>query len=148
MTAVETKTPTAVRKFPLSTLIAMVLGSMVGAGIFSLPRNFALATGVYGALVAWVLAGTGMLMLAFVFQTLAVRKPDLDAGVYHRDRVRGRAGADGGGDGLVRHVEAGAEPTCLFPSRAGHLRDRRGRGHCRDRRPGDRRDHYLRRTND
>ncbi|NUR66272.1 MAG: amino acid permease, partial [Streptomyces sp.] len=31
---------------------------------------------------AWAVAGTGMLMLAFVFQTLAVRRPDLDAGVY------------------------------------------------------------------
>ena len=29
-----------------------------------------------------VIAGAGMLMLAFVFQTLAVRKPHLDAGVY------------------------------------------------------------------
>jgi len=82
MTAVETKAPVEVRKFPLTTLIAMVVGSMVGAGIFSLPRNFALATGVLGALIAWVIAGTGMLMLAFVFQTLAVRKPELDAGVY------------------------------------------------------------------
>ena len=35
-----------------------------------------------GALIAWLVAGTGMLMLAFVFQTLAVRKPNLDAGVY------------------------------------------------------------------
>lgn len=82
MTTVETKAPAEVRKFPLTTLIAMVVGSMVGAGVFSLPRNFALATGVFGALIAWVIAGTGMLMLAFVFQTLAVRKPDLDAGVY------------------------------------------------------------------
>ena len=82
MTTVETQAPEQVRKFPLTTLIAMVVGSMVGAGIFSLPRNFALATGVYGALIAWAVAGTGMLMLAFVFQTLAVRKPDLDAGVY------------------------------------------------------------------
>ncbi|WP_276206325.1 amino acid permease [Thermoactinospora rubra] len=55
---------------------------MVGAGVFSLPRNFAQATGVFGALVAWLIAGVGMLMLAFVFQTLAVRKPDLNAGVY------------------------------------------------------------------
>ena len=70
------------RKFPLTTLIAMVVGSMVGAGVFSLPRNFALSTGVFGALIAWAIAGTGMLMLAFVFQTLAVRKPGLDAGVY------------------------------------------------------------------
>jgi len=69
-------------KLPLATLTAMVVGGMVGAGVFSIPRNFALATGVYGALIAWAIAGAGMLMLAFVFQTLANRKPDLDAGVY------------------------------------------------------------------
>lgn len=64
------------------TLSAMVVGSMVGAGVFSLPRRFAQETGVAGALIAWLVAGAGMLMLAFVFQRLAVRKPDLDAGVY------------------------------------------------------------------
>lgn len=69
-------------KVPLMTLTAMVVGGMVGAGVFSIPRNFANATGVYGALIAWTIAGAGMLMLAFVFQTLANRKPDLDAGVY------------------------------------------------------------------
>lgn len=70
------------QKMPLATLTAMVVGGMVGAGVFSIPRNFAMATGVYGALIAWTIAGLGMLMLAFVFQTLANRKPDLDAGVY------------------------------------------------------------------
>ena len=74
-------TPT-IQKLPLATLTAMVVGGMVGAGVFSIPRNFAMATGVYGALIAWTIAGLGMLMLAFVFQTLANRKPDLDAGVY------------------------------------------------------------------
>ncbi|MEU5877052.1 basic amino acid/polyamine antiporter [Spirillospora sp. NPDC047279] len=73
---------TSTRKMSLPTLTAMVVGSMVGAGVFSLPRNFAQATGVFGAIVAWAIAGTGMLMLAFVFQTLAVRRPKLDAGVY------------------------------------------------------------------
>ena len=70
------------QKMKLGTLTAMVVGGMVGAGVFSLPRNFAQATGVYGALIAWTIAGAGMLMLAFVFQNLANRKPDLDAGVY------------------------------------------------------------------
>ena len=69
-------------KLTLLTLTMMVVGSMVGAGVFSLPRRFAEETGVAGALIAWVIAGTGMLMLAFVFQTLAVRKPELDSGVY------------------------------------------------------------------
>jgi arginine:ornithine antiporter/lysine permease len=71
-----------VQRVTLVTLTAMVVGSMVGAGVFSLPRRFATETGVYGALIAWAIAGTGMLMLAFVFQTLAVRKPALDSGVY------------------------------------------------------------------
>ncbi|MGO4836737.1 amino acid permease, partial [Rhizobiaceae sp. 2RAB30] len=64
------------------TLMAMVVGSMVGAGIFSLPQAFGRATGPFGALIAWAIAGVGMLMLAFVFQTLSRRKPDLDAGIY------------------------------------------------------------------
>ncbi len=63
-------------------LTAMVVGSMIGAGIFSLPRTFAGATGPMGAVIAWLIAGTGMYMLARVFQALAERKPDLDAGVF------------------------------------------------------------------
>ncbi|MBB5508841.1 arginine:ornithine antiporter/lysine permease [Paraburkholderia sp. JPY681] len=63
-------------------LTGMVVGGMVGAGIFSLPRTFADATGPLGALIAWLIAGTGMFMLARVFQTLAERKPELDAGVF------------------------------------------------------------------
>jgi len=78
--ATDTQKPTA--KLSLTTLTAMVIGGMVGAGVFSLPRRFAQETGVLGALIAWAIAGTGMLMLAFVFQTLSRRKPELDAGVY------------------------------------------------------------------
>ncbi|GAA1522305.1 arginine:ornithine antiporter/lysine permease [Agromyces terreus] len=66
----------------IGSLTAVVVGSMVGAGVFSLPGQFASNTGVVGALIAWVIAGTGMLMLAFTFQALANRKPHLDAGVY------------------------------------------------------------------
>jgi arginine:ornithine antiporter/lysine permease len=60
LASVETDTRAAaqVRKFPLTTLVAMVVGSMVGAGVFSLPRNFALSTGVFGALIAWAIAGS------------------------------------------------------------------------------------------
>ncbi|MBT2134600.1 basic amino acid/polyamine antiporter [Croceibacterium sp. LX-88] len=78
----------ATDKLTLPALTAMVVGSMVGAGVFQLPARFATVTGVYGALIAWAIAGTGMLALAFVFQTLAIRKPNLDNGVY----VYARAG--------------------------------------------------------
>jgi amino acid transporter len=69
------------QKFSLFALIMMVVGSMVGAGIWSLPRAFGTATGVFGAIVAWTIAAGGMYTLARVFQALAERKPDLDAGV-------------------------------------------------------------------
>lgn len=70
------------QKLSLFALTMMVVGGMVGAGIFSLPRTFAGATGPIGAVIAWLIAGTGMYMLARVFQSLAERKPDLDAGVF------------------------------------------------------------------
>lgn len=69
-------------KLALPALLGLVVGSMVGAGVFSLPTAFGRATGGFGALLAWIIAGGGMLMLALVFQSLAVRKPELDAGVY------------------------------------------------------------------
>jgi arginine:ornithine antiporter/lysine permease len=75
-------TPETTQKLSLAALTAMVVGSMVGAGIFSLPRAFGASTGAFGALVAWCIAGAGMYTLARVFRVLAERKPDLDAGVY------------------------------------------------------------------
>lgn len=70
------------RKVNVTTLTAMVIGSMVGGGIFTLPGGFGSATGVVGSLIAWAIAGSGMLMLGLVFQSLALRKPDLDSGIY------------------------------------------------------------------
>ena len=87
-TPVAEAAPSGVAKMTMPTLTAMVVGSMVGAGVFTLPQRFAAHTGVLGAVIAWVIAGAGMLMLAFVFQSLAVRKPKLDNGVY----VYARAG--------------------------------------------------------
>jgi arginine:ornithine antiporter/lysine permease len=74
--------PTSEQKLSLRALTALVIGSMIGSGIFALPATFARASGGLGAMVAWSVAGTGMLMLAFVFQSLARRRPDLDAGIF------------------------------------------------------------------
>jgi len=68
--------------FSRNALIALVVGSMIGSGIFALPAAFGRATGAFGAIIAWIIAGSGMLMLALVFQSLAQRKPELDAGIY------------------------------------------------------------------
>ncbi|VXB26537.1 Arginine/ornithine antiporter [Pseudomonas sp. 8AS] len=72
----------ASNKLKLGALIALVVGSMVGGGIFSLPQNIAASAGAGATLIGWLITGVGMLTLAFVFQSLANRKPNLDGGVY------------------------------------------------------------------
>ena len=69
-------------KLKLGALVALVVGSMIGGGIFSLPQNMAASADVGAMLIGWAITAVGMLTLAFVFQTLANRKPDLDGGVY------------------------------------------------------------------
>ncbi|ROM79918.1 arginine-ornithine antiporter [Pseudomonas sp. WP18] len=69
-------------KLRLGALVALVVGSMIGGGIFSLPQNMAASADVGAVLIGWAITAVGMLTLAFVFQTLANRKPDLDGGVY------------------------------------------------------------------
>jgi len=70
------------QKLRLNALIALVVGSMIGGGIFSLPQNIAERAAGAAVLIGWAITAVGMLALAFVFQTLANRKPELDSGVY------------------------------------------------------------------
>ncbi|WP_166359224.1 arginine-ornithine antiporter [Pseudomonas akapageensis] len=70
------------QKLKLGALIALVVGSMVGGGIFSLPQNMAARADAGAVLIGWGITAIGMLALAFVFQILANRKPELDSGVY------------------------------------------------------------------
>ncbi len=69
-------------KLTLLPLVALVVGSMIGGGVFNLPRDMSAAASPGAILIGWAITGLGMLMLAFVFQGLAVRKPDLNAGPY------------------------------------------------------------------
>jgi arginine:ornithine antiporter/lysine permease len=66
----------------LPALVALVVGSMIGSGIFALPSQMAASAAPGPLLIGWTVTGVGMLMLAFVFQTLARRKPEVDGGVY------------------------------------------------------------------
>ncbi len=66
----------------LALLVALVVGSTIGSGIFGLPQNMAAGAGAGAILIGWAITGAGMLMLALVYQSLALRKPELDNGVY------------------------------------------------------------------
>lgn len=69
-------------KLRLGALTALVIGSMVGSGVFSLPQNMAAGAGPLAIIIGWGITAVGMLALVFVYQSLATRKPDLDAGPY------------------------------------------------------------------
>ncbi|RWA61991.1 arginine-ornithine antiporter [Mesorhizobium sp.] len=69
-------------KLKLGSLTALVIGSMVGSGVFSLPQNMAAGAGPLAVLIGWAITAVGMLALVFVYQSLAVRRPELDAGPY------------------------------------------------------------------
>ena len=55
---------------------------MIGAGVFNLPSDMSRSAGPGAVVIGWVITGIGMLMLAFVCQGLALRKPRLGAGSY------------------------------------------------------------------
>lgn len=79
-------TPAAVApagaRLGLGLLVALVVGSILGSGIFGLPQNMAAGAGAGAIVIGWAITGFGMLMLALVYQMLSRRKPDLDNGVY------------------------------------------------------------------
>ena len=87
MTVTTTETTANVQattshKLTLLPLIALVVGSMIGGGVFNLPSDMSRGASPGAIIIGWVITGIGMLMLAFVYQSLAVRKPDLNAGPY------------------------------------------------------------------
>lgn len=69
-------------KLTLLPLTALVVGSMIGGGVFNLPSDMSRGASPAAILIGWVITGIGMLMLALVYQSLANRKPDLNAGPY------------------------------------------------------------------
>lgn len=60
------------KKLGLSALTALVLSSMLGAGVFSLPQNMAAVASPAALLIGWAITGVGILLLAFAPSLTAV----------------------------------------------------------------------------
>ncbi|XTZ36646.1 amino acid permease [Salmonella enterica] len=70
------------KKLGLSALTALVLSSMLGAGVFSLPQNMAEVASPAALLIGWAITGVGILLLAFTMLILTRLRPDLDGGIF------------------------------------------------------------------
>ena len=70
------------KKLGLSALTALVLSSMLGAGVFSLPQNMAAVASPAALLIGWGITGAGILLLAFAMLILTRIRPELDGGIF------------------------------------------------------------------
>lgn len=74
-------------KLGVLALAGVVVSSMIGGGIYSLPQNMAQGASVGAVILAWLITGIGVYFLANTFRILSVVKPDLTAGIYMYSRA-------------------------------------------------------------
>lgn len=75
-------TPKPSEGLSLFSLTALVVGSIVGSGMFNLPQNMAENSGGVAIVIAWMITFVGMLCLTLLYQQLAIRKPTIFGGPY------------------------------------------------------------------
>lgn len=68
-------------------LAAIVVSSMLGGGIYSLPQNMAGGASAGAVLLAWLITGIGIYFIANTFSILSMAKPDLKTGIYSYARA-------------------------------------------------------------
>lgn len=71
-------------KLGLWTSTSLVVGNMIGAGVFLMPATLAMYGGI--SLVGWVFSAIGAFLLAKVFSNLSVLMPQADGGPYAYSR--------------------------------------------------------------
>ena len=63
-------------------LIALIVSSCIGTGIFGITSDVSAAAAPGPALLAWIFAGLGFLMLVLSLNNLSEKRPDLEAGIF------------------------------------------------------------------
>ncbi|GAW98546.1 arginine/ornithine antiporter [Secundilactobacillus mixtipabuli] len=69
-------------KIGLFPLVGIIIGAIVGAGIFNLMKEMASTASVGVTIIGWIIAGTGMGSLALCMESLNSKRPDLNAGIF------------------------------------------------------------------
>ncbi|HEA3289842.1 TPA: basic amino acid/polyamine antiporter [Pasteurella multocida] len=101
------------KKIGLLSLTALVLSSMIGSGIFSLPQNMAEVAGAKALVIGWIITGIGIIFLGLSFFFISRLRPELDGGIYTYAR-------EGFGD-LVGFLSAWGYWLCATIGSVGYL---------------------------
>ena len=75
-------TPNKSGGLSLFPLTALVVGSIIGSGMFNLPQNMAENAGGVAIVIAWLITFAGMLCLTLLYQQLSIRRPTIFGGPY------------------------------------------------------------------
>ncbi|CAG0897396.1 unnamed protein product [Cyprideis torosa] len=74
------------RKLGLFALTALVIGSIIGAGAFNLPKDMASGAHAGAIIIGWIITGIGMLALALCFVEINRARPDIEGGLFNYAR--------------------------------------------------------------
>lgn len=73
------------KKLGIIALTALIISSSIGAGIFAIPTDMADAASPGGALMAWLIAGLGVLTLCLSIVNIINKKPELSGIVSYAE---------------------------------------------------------------
>ncbi len=74
---------TETQRIGLFPLIGIVMGAMIGAGAFNLPKDMAAGSSAGAIIISWTVTGVGMIALAFCFVNIGQRRPDIKGGLFN-----------------------------------------------------------------
>lgn len=87
----ETTSPqTLKRELGLGAATAIVVGNMMGSGIFTSPQTLAQVANPYTNMWAWVITGIGSVMLALSFANLGTLYPETGGPIVYVDKAYGK----------------------------------------------------------
>ena len=72
------------KEFGLFGLIGVVIGSVIGGGIFNISKEIAKTSSIGAALIGWTISALGVFFIIKIYQRLLLKKPDLNNGIYEQ----------------------------------------------------------------
>ena len=66
----------------LMGLTAIVVGGVIGGGIFNISKLLAEVASLGAIMISWIISSIGLLSIAMTFRTLNRVRPDLSQGIY------------------------------------------------------------------
>ncbi len=78
------------RELGLGAATAIVVGNMMGSGVFTSPQTLAQVANPYTNILAWIITGIGSVMLALCFANLGTLYPETGGPIVYAEKAYGK----------------------------------------------------------